>query len=537
MSSESTQLDDKIEEVKTDRAINPLKVTLIALTLGLAVEILFFGHPWGVNFFLWAALCVGALLFASMVERVDAQRMELLLILPIVGFAFITFLRLEPLTVFLGVVFTLILFTLWVRTFRSDDLLRFGWIDYAVAVMWVPLESWLRPWPTIGAAGREAVGERGAGGRAIPILRGLLLAFPILVVLIALLAAADLIFADYVEEALKWLDLEVLAEYFGRLLLIIFSGTFFLGALIAALRDPGERALIGEDKPILGAFIGFVETVIVLGAVDMIFLLFVIIQLTYLFGGEANITASGYTYAEYAQRGFGELVAVAFLCLGLIMALGTWGKRSERRQTHWFNGLSSLLVGLLGVVLASGMMRLILYEGAYGFTRLRTYTHVFIIWLGILLVAFLVVLFTNRLRKFALVTVLAILGFGASLSLLNVDAFIVRQNTRRLVATGDIDIEYLSSLSNDAVPNLVKLGEKGPQDVRMELLPQLACTRYELETRRMNVGWPSFHISHNRAYHLLEGMKALDAYTITADDYYWVAEGPTGETYCINWDW
>ena len=244
MASESTQLEEKVEEVKMDRAKNPLKVTLIALTLGLAVEILFFGHPWGVNFFLWAALCVGALLFASMVERVDAQRMELLLILPIVGFAFVTFLRLEPLTVFLGVVFTLILFTLWVRTFRSDDLLRFGWIDYAVAVIWVPLESWLRPWPTIGAAGREAVGERGAGSRAIPILRGVLLAFPILVVFIALLAAADLIFADYVEEALKWLDLEVLAEYFGRLLLILFSGAEPATSFPLALANPFQRVQV-----------------------------------------------------------------------------------------------------------------------------------------------------------------------------------------------------------------------------------------------------------------------------------------------------
>jgi hypothetical protein len=135
------------------------------------------------------------------------------------------------------------------------------------------------------------------------------------------------------------------------------------------------------------------------------------------------------------------------------------------------------------------------------------------------------------------VTVLAILGFGASLSLLNVDAFIVEQNTMRLAATGDIDIEYLTSLSNDAVPNLVKLAEMGPEDVREELLPQLACTRHELETRRKNVGWPSFHISHNRAYQLLEGMKALDAYTIYAEDWYMVADGPTGETYCNTWGW
>ena len=537
MTSEPTPIEEKVDEVTTDKAIHPLKITLIALLLGLGVEILFFGHPWGVNFFLWAILCVGGLLLGSIVENVEAQRLELLLLIPIVGFAFLTFLRLEPLTVFMAVVLTLILFTLWVRTFRSDDLLRFGWIDYVVAMVWVPLESWLRPWPTIGAAGREAVGERGAGNKIWPILRGALFALPFVVIFTALLAAADLIFADYVEEALKWLNLEVLAEYTARLLLLLFSAVFLLGAMIAALRDPGERELVGEKRPILRPFIGFTETVIVLGSVNLIFLLFVIIQLAYLFGGETNITASGYTYAEYAQRGFGELVAVAFLSLGLILLFGNWGKRSNRQQTNWFNGLSAFLVGMLGVMLASAMMRLLLYEGAYGFTRLRAYTHVFIIWLGILLIAFLAVLFTGQLRRFALVTFLAVLGFGVSLSILNIDAFIVEHNTRRLWATGDIDIDYLVSLSNDATPNLVALAQHGPKDVREELIPYLACARHKLEKRRVETSWPSFHLSHNRAYQLLMGLEALDVYTVREDDYSMTAYGPGGPTYCNTYSW
>jgi hypothetical protein len=44
----------------------------------------------------------------------------------------------------------------------------------------------------------------------------------------------------------------------------------------------------------------------VLSSVVVLFSAFVIIQFQYFFGGAANISIEGYTYAEYARRGFGE---------------------------------------------------------------------------------------------------------------------------------------------------------------------------------------------------------------------------------------
>ncbi len=40
-----------------------------------------------------------------------------------------------------------------------------------------------------------------------------------------------------------------------------------------------------------------------------------ILQFTYLFGGTDNINVEGFTYSEYAVRGFFELVAVAVISL------------------------------------------------------------------------------------------------------------------------------------------------------------------------------------------------------------------------------
>jgi hypothetical protein len=47
------------------------------------------------------------------------------------------------------------------------------------------------------------------------------------------------------------------------------------------------------------------------------------------------------------------------------------------------------------------------------------------------------------------------MGFLTTLNLVNPDAFIVRQNVARYWAAGDLDADYLESLSADAVPALV----------------------------------------------------------------------------------
>ena len=515
-----------------------LEVTLIALLLGLGVEILFYGHPLGINFPIWAALSAAALFITTRLEGIRPSRWELLLVIPILFLSGMAVIRLEPLTVFLSVVGTWMLFALWVRVFRSGRLIDFGWLDFAVAVIAPPLEALIRPWSTMVEAWRRAAGERGGRSRWMAILRGVLLALPVLAIFTALLAAADLVFGDLVEEALRWLNIEKLLEWVGRGVIVVLSAIFMLGALVIALLDPGRRTLHGEDKPLLKPFVGFLESTIVLGAVDLLFALFVVVQFRYLFGGEANITLAGYTYAEYARNGFGELVWVAFLSMGLIMALGYFGKRGETRERSWFNGLSTGLVAMLGVILVSAWQRLMLYEGAYGFTELRTYTHVFIPWLALHLVVFLVLLFRGNLRRFAPFAALGTLGFVVTLNLLNVDAFIVRQNVKRFELTEEIDLDYLYYLTDDAVPGLVEFARVAPEGVREELLASLACRRAMQGERLADLAWPSWHPSHARAMTLLDGLEALDSYTVEFEDWSWMVSGPGLEKdYCDYWFW
>jgi len=517
----------------------PLTLTLIGFALGLGFEILFFGHLIGISFSIMALLCIGALLFATRREGVSFARENLLLIIPILFFSIMTLFRSEPLTIFLNVVITLSLFALWVRTFRLGGLLDFGWLDVGLALLWVPLEAWIRPWNVLGNTQKKVFKEKEGKNIFLAILRGLLLALPILAIFLVLLTTADLIFQERVEAALSWLDVERVVEYFGRVLVVILGTLFFLGAIVAALRDPGERKLIGEGKPLLKPFFGFIESVVVLGGVNLLFASFVIIQFTYLFGGEANIDATVYTYAEYARRGFSELVIVGVLSLGLILGLASWTKRERPALRWWFNGLSALLVLQVGVILASALTRLLLYEEAYGFTRLRTYTHIFIPWMGVLLAVFLVLLLVGKLRKFALAVAMSALGFALTLNLLNIDAFIVKRNVARLEETGDVDVLYLASLSEEAVPGLVNLAQNSSDEVQDELLGQLACWNVQLEQQLEKQTWPSVHISRLTATKAFKDLrKNFEAYEVYQEDWgYWLIHGEGEEIACAHQSW
>ena len=493
---------------------SPLGVSVVGLLLGLSVEILFHGHPPGISFPIWTLLCIIGLFVSARLEGIRPSLQGWLLPIPILFLAIMAAMRLEPLTGFLNFIIVLALMAIWVRSFRARNPLEYGWIDFGLGLAWAPFMSWILPWGVLAQVRRRNRSKPEASSRLKAVLRGVLMALPVLVIFIALLHSADLVFAASVDRALSWLNLRVLADWVRSIAVIVISALFLLGAIAASLKDAPDWKPFGQDKTILSPFVGFTETSVVIAAVDLLFAIFVTIQFRYLFGGEANITAAGFTYSEYARRGFGELVAVAFLTMAMILVLANWTKIESKRQRWTFAGLSGAMVALVGAILASALVRLLLYENAYGFTRLRTYTHIAIVWMGVLFAAFLAFLLAGQLRRIPFAAFIGTIGFAVTISMLNVDAFVVQQNGGRLAQSGEIDLDYLLWLSEDADPALVRLAEEAPVDVQEELLPQLACRRSQLVAYQEEVSWPSYHFSRAGAERALMDYKPLNAYQV-----------------------
>jgi hypothetical protein len=190
-------------------------------------------------------------------------------------------------------------------------------------------------------------------------------------------------------------------------------------------------------------------------------------------------------------------------------------------------------------MLFSAYQRLNLYEAAYGFSRLRTYTHVFLVWIGLLLIATIVLEILHKERNFAFAMLIASFGFAASLPILNVDAFIVNQNIRRELdgeVAVKLDSVYFVELSDDAIPPLVDAlrSPSLPDSVHEKVTAALACIQYGRDLRKgaREYSWQSFHFSRLNADKALASVKAeIDDIEIDESEYPTKAIAPSGEEY------
>jgi uncharacterized protein DUF4153 len=519
---------------------NPTRFWAIVILLGWASDFLFWKKPIGLNFAIYLTLCLATGILLLNADGLRLAPRSSWLLLPISFLAVVTFIRLEPLTIFLSVSMALFLMGVFALTYLGGRWLHYSLLDYIFGYFRLFGSMIARP---LGFAAeirdQPSVGEK----RSVnmwPILRGIVIALPVIAIFASLLSSADPIFATRVDEFIKLFNLENLPEYIFRMILILLVAYVLAGTILHAAQSANEK--ISEDKPVIPSFLGFTESTIVLGSVIILFIAFVTIQFQYFFGGQANIHIEGYTFSEYARKGFGELVAVAFFSLLLLLGLGAITRRDSESQRRVFSGFGVSLVGLVLVMLVSAFQRLMLYEQAYGFSRLRTYTHVFMIWLAILLVWVVVLEILRRERAIGLAMVLVSLGFVISLGLLKVDAFIVKQNIQREVRSltdedfsqgrVDLDAQYFLDLSDDAVPTLAEafLNKSLPEAVHEKIGAALACKRYDRKLDERALPWQSFHFSRfyaDRAFSQLK--KQLDSYKITDTDWPVLVETPGGD--------
>ncbi len=521
---------------------NPNRFWFTVILLGWAFDFLFWMKPAGVNFFIYVTLCLVTGIFLLKADGLRLAPRSSLLLLPILFLSSMTFFRQEPLTVFLSVVMVIFLMGVFAITYLNGQWTRFGLIDYFIGYLTLFGSMLARPLGFMAEIRRDQpdVSPK-RNSNFMPIVRGIVIALPVIAIFASLLSSADPIFANRFEKFIELFNIDNLPEYIFRLVYILIFAYALAGTFLHAAQKSGD---VIEEKQRFAPFLGFTESTIVLGSVVILFAVFVAIQFQYFFGGQANINIEGYTFADYARKGFGELVAVAFFSLLMLLGLGAITRRDTESQRQTFSGLGVGLVGLVLVMLVSAFQRLVLYESAYGFSRLRAYTHVFMIWLALLLVTVVVLEIMRRERAAGLAMVLASLGFVVSLTLLNVDAFIVKQNVQREIrgttdksltqGRVDLDAQYFLDLSDDAVPALASAFQNKslPVAIREKVGAALFCKRYEREQDQRKVPWQSFHLSRFTADKVFADINnGLDAYEITDDQWPVKINTPAGEEF------
>lgn len=338
-------------------------------------------------------------------------------------------------------------------------------------------------------------------GNAKKIVWGIVIAFPILLVFAGLLASADPIFADWLKNLNIW---EGIWRVFRTLMMTLFVSAFFY--LLASdknhLREKGAKVFKLEP----------VTVGVVLGLVNALFALFVYIQIKYLFGGTTFVLGNGITIAEYARSGFFELVRV--LILAAVLIIGTH-RSFAHHGSHWvINSLQALFIAQIGVVAASALYRMGIYQDTYGFTTMRLYVEWFIYAvMGALLFSGIALIAKIQFRRFFQTVLCAVLIVAATVSLINVDGVIARENISRFKTGKGLDMNYISRLSSDAAPTLPALFEQSMLEklnVSQTLVLKDLITRYTQEsasTTLFATNWSTIQ-SQKALQHLPENVQA-----------------------------
>lgn len=496
------------------------RMWMIALLLGLIGQYLFIEHPFGISVTLFVA-GLYALFFYSAKGRLGGydkwkgqSKTGWLLFVPIAGLALSYSIFANEMFRALNVPAIMLLMvaqTMLLTRGGSQPWHRLGFYgDLLLQWLLIPLTHIAVPFGIMAGWLRIGKGSGPFGGRLGKIAIGLIIALPLLMIVISLLAAADGIFQSWLSHLPKLLDDEFAQEGVARIFLgavIAFYTFCFVWGLLfrkpktdAALeaafpKDPHGTATPSREP---GAYIDSTIAATVLVCVNVVYVLFVAIQFSYLFGAAEGLLPTGTAYAEYARKGFSELVAISIINMGLLL----FGLHFVKKESVLLDRLRQLLLTVLMcctvVMLISAYGRLSLYEEAYGFTQQRLLVHGFMILLAVMMLAAIVRIWYGRYSLAKVNIALAVAAY-LIMNYANLDARIAENNADRFERSGRIDWAYMATLSPDAAPALLKLRDNNPEltEVR-DILEEMRREAAERE------GWQSWNLSYGRADRIAE---------------------------------
>lgn len=441
------------------RARAAAETAVIALALGVLADVLFRGAALGLNAPLWIGALIAALVYTGRHRETPASPVE---------------------RACLALSFAAAAALAWRSSEALQALLFLA--SGAFLVLAVAVRSGL-PWRHTGVA--LFLGAMIAAGIAIAagvyrvqssldfrshalrrskegagtVARIFVLGVPVLLVFALLFASADAVFEDRLL-GLVGFDLSPLVQH----LFWVIAGAWFAGGITWA---SFEGRLIDVPEPSLpdARRLKSGEVATILGALAVLFAAFVAVQLRYLFGGHEVVQDTlGLTYAEYARRGFFELVAAAVLLLPLLL-VADWARRHGGRADVIYRVIAGVLVALLFVVMASALQRMRVYEEAYGLTEDRLYVVAILLGLAAVFALFLRTLVVARNDWFVAGSVGAAVVVLGVLTAIGPDGVIAERNVERASVEHPFDPDYAARLGADAAPVLVRhLDELSPDD-------------------------------------------------------------------------
>jgi hypothetical protein len=484
---------------------NIYSIALASLILGMLFNYLFYDKIPGISFPIYIALIVAGLYGLFSYFKISYNKFSVYYLPPILFFSLMTSVFENSFLLFWNLVLTMGLLLLVSSELIGKSVRNFLFSNYIKTAALLPLRilgKALNALIQMLLIGKNVKNKQNVS----QIIKGILITIPIALFFFSLLSSADLAFEQLVSSIFNF-NFDLDPNLVSQIWLTGIVALVLLGSYVYILENVGEVTNIETAEKIPNYKLGNIEAGILFTTLNVIFLTFVIIQVKYLFAGHNAIFQLGFTYAEYAHKGFAELIIVALLTFVVIFLAEKYIVQTNNQTSLVFRTLTNSLIVLVLVIMASAFIRLNIYEHAYGFTLLRILVQAFIIWLaGVFLWLSYKLIFKIQEHTFIFGIFLSVITFFIFFNLINPDALVARKNIAQFAQTGNLDTNYLSDLSADAIPTLLPLLEmSNAKDKYGNSLPKKIAT--ELKKYYDSIPpqpWESYNYSRNRALNLIE---------------------------------
>ncbi len=477
-----------------------LEILQAAILLGVLGDVLLRQTPWGLNVLLFVSALVAAFVMLILHRKREFWNVQTALLNSALVFFAAMFVWRDSieLQIFDGLAILTILAILTLPALKIKTQIA-GVFHYAVGFVWSGISAMFAPFLLVfNDVAWKTIPQTGWSKHLISVLRGIMIATPILLIFGALFVAADAVFQGIVERTFNIQpDIVVGHIFFIGLFSWIIAG-YLRGSLVENFSEDAKKTFLEvkeveppknlsvtditdepktEEKPkveekkkwswqnfdnsVLPQIftLGAIETSVILGLINLLFLAFVIVQIPYLFGGMNLVQSTpDFKLAEYARRGFGELVTVSALVLPILLVSHWLLRKDKPINEKIYRVLAGIQIGLLFVIMISATQRLLLLTGnlGYGLTTIRFYPMAVMVLLALIFIWFGLTVLRGQRQQFAWGALWLALFTLGTLHVLNPDDFIVRTNIRLMQEGRGFDTYYNSNLSDDAIPVLVE---------------------------------------------------------------------------------
>jgi hypothetical protein len=323
--------------------------------------------------------------------------------------------------------------------------------------------------------------------RKSDVLMGLLIAIPLVSLFLLIFSVADPIFLKVFGDISSSLN-PFRGEVFSRITFAILIALLWLSMMINRFYRLEDQ----KNNPVSNTRISPATNLTIITTLNAFFILFIVVQLKYFFGSEELFYETGITHAEYARKGFYELMFAAALSLSLVYILRYGVKKYSDMARVLVNSSIFVTLALTFLILVSSISRLNLYTQHFGLTNQRFWAQVIIIFLGATLISTSIMIWDQKLFRYAQAVILGI-GLFMIIGAVAIvpDRHIARTNIQ-LVLDGErsLDASYLLARGNsDAYLELLNYLEED----RLVFSECHLLTRWEAESDRREL-WQSFNI-------------------------------------------